>query len=156
MSDLFNQSGAQFSDCRNYRYALWRIWDQDASKVMFIGLNPSTANENTDDPTIRRVVTFAKNWGYGGVYMMNLFAIVSPYPSVLKTCNDPLGDNNQWLAEIKSRCSKVVFAWGNFDVFGRDKTVAKMFPGAECLVKNKNGTPKHPLYVKGNTVPVLF
>lgn len=109
--DLFNdiQKGARFSACRNYRYALWRIWDIDKPLVMFIGLNPSTANETTDDPTIRRVVDFAFRWGYGGVYMMNLFAWVTPYPGELATSPDPLGDNDGWLGRIAGNCEKIIF-----------------------------------------------
>lgn len=156
-TDLFNlEKNAVFSECRIYRYALWRIWNVDLPKVMFIGLNPSTANEDTDDPTIRRVIRFAKDWGYGGVYMTNLFAIVSPYPEVLKTCEDPLGDNNDWLTTISGMCKDIIFAWGNFDVFGRDKEIIAMFPEAFCLGKNKNGTPKHPLYIAANTIPQLY
>jgi len=70
------ESGAEFSECRKYRYALWRIWDKSKPLVMFIGLNPSTANENVDDPTIRSVCRMTKNNGYGGVYMMNLHVLL--------------------------------------------------------------------------------
>ncbi len=67
------RTDAKLSDCRIYRYALWRIWDDAKPLVMFIGLNPSTADETEDDPTIRRCISFAQNWGYGGLYMANLF-----------------------------------------------------------------------------------
>ena len=67
------ESGAEFSPDRKYRYALWRIWDKSNPLIMFIGLNPSKANELKDDPTIRRVRRFAFDWGYGGVYMINYF-----------------------------------------------------------------------------------
>jgi hypothetical protein len=151
------KKGAKFSDCRNYRYALWRIWDDSKPFVMFIGLNPSTANEDADDPTIRRVKSFAKAWGYGGVYMMNLFAIVSSKPEVLKTCADAIGDNDTWLSDIAQKCSQVVFAWGNFkEATERSKVVAANFPEAKALEINKSGTPKHPLYVRGDIVPVIF
>ena len=85
-----DDTDAIFSVCRNYRYVLWRIWDNSKPKVMFIGLNPSTANEEIDDPTIRRVKSLAKNWGYGGVYMLNLFTYVTAYPEQLKKCENPL------------------------------------------------------------------
>ncbi|GHX72979.1 hypothetical protein VCSRO16_3593 [Vibrio cholerae] len=65
---------AELSKCRKYRYALWRTWDSDKPFAMFIGLNPSTADEKNDDPTLRRCINFAKSWGYGGVCMANLFA----------------------------------------------------------------------------------
>lgn len=152
-----NPSGAVFGGDGAYRYALWRIWDSSLPMVMFIGLNPSTADAVKDDPTIRRVRDFAKRWGYGGVFMMNLFAVVSSDPKVLKTCDDPIGSNDRYLVEISSHCKDVVFAWGNFkEAVERSKQVAKMFPGAKALQINKNGSPKHPLYVKGDVVPVIF
>jgi hypothetical protein len=149
------QRGAIFSDCRKYRYALWRVWDELKPQVVFIGLNPSTANESTDDPTIKRVQAIARNLGYGGVYMMNLFAIISADPTVLKTCDDPIGNNNEWLE--KFCIGDIIFAWGNFkEAQERSKEVAAMFPNAKALFINKNGTPKHPLYCKADIVPVLF
>ena len=149
--------GAQFSDDRKYRYALWRIWDTEKPLVMFIGLNPSTANEKADDPTIRRVVSFARSWGYGGVYMMNLFAIVSSDPAILKTVDDPTKENDHYLIGVGVLCKNVVFAWGNFkEAEERAKVVSAMFPKATCLGKNKNGTPKHPLYIASKTSPSKF
>lgn len=150
-------SGAHFSDDRRHRYFLWRIWDDRKDFVMFIGLNPSTANESENDPTIRRVISFAKAWGFGGVYMCNLFTFISPYPDDLKKCIDPEKDCDYWLQSVGSMCKKVVFAWGNFkEAAERSKEVIKLFPGAVALEINKNGTPKHPLYIKGDTVPVPF
>lgn len=124
--------------------------------VMFIGLNPSTANENTDDPTIKRVRAIANNLGHGGVYMLNLFAYISPYPDELFSAADPLGDNDVYLKEYGMKCAAVVFAWGNFNVNGRDKAVAAMFDSALALRINKNGSPQHPLYIPGNVVPVVY
>ena len=158
MKSLFENNGALFSDCGKYRYRLWRIWDSSKPAVMFIGLNPSTATANNDDPTIRRVIRFAKDWGYGGVYMMNLFAWVSPYPEDLLTCGDAIGMNDVHLFEVAELCNEhVVFAWGSFKQNKlRAKEVAERFPTAMCLHINKDGSPKHPLYVAANTVPVNF
>ena len=142
---------ATFSLDRKYRYMLLRCWDTNKPRIAFIGLNPSTANENTDDPTIRRVVQFAKDFGYGRVYMLNLFGFVTAYPEELKMCEDPIGNNNEYLDHYCGMVDAIVFAWGNFDVFGRDKEIIKKFPSAFCLGKNKNGSPKHPLYLKSNT-----
>lgn len=150
-------SGAQFSDCRNYRYGLWRKWNADLPNIMFIGLNPSTASENMDDPTIRRVKRFAKDWGYGGVYMCNLFGIISAYPKVLTTCADPVGENDKWLTFFSCYCRDILFAWGNFkESKERANKVIQFFPDAVCLGFNANGTPKHPLYVSAATTPVKF
>ena len=89
MKDLFGKenienNGAVFSECGKYRYALWRIWDESKPAVMFIGLNPSTADEKESDPTITKVISFAKSWGFGAVYMCNSFPYISTNPDELK------------------------------------------------------------------------
>lgn len=157
--DLFNnESGAVFSNDRKYRYVLWRIWDDTKPKIMFIGLNPSTASEDLDDPTIRRVKRFAADWGYGGVYMTNLFGIVSPDPSILiESGLDIIGDNDRWLIDISGKCEAILFAWGAFqEAEDRAKRVVAMFEDAICLGVNKNGSPKHPLYIPASTKPVAY
>lgn len=155
--ELFNNNGAEFSECRRYRYVLWRIWDESLPMVMFIGLNPSTANESSDDPTIRRVKRFTSDWGFGGVYMMNLFAWVTAYPEELKKCDNPLGDNDKWLKEIAQKCKKIIFAWGSFaEAHERSKQIVEMFTEGQALMINNNGSPKHPLYVKADTIPVKY
>ena len=107
-TDLFLQqpSGAIFSKHRNYRYVLWRIWDNDLTKIMFIGLNPSTANEADDDATMRRVKSFAKSFGYGGVYMLNLFAFITKKPKILQQCKNPIGDSNFYLKQYAGKSDK--------------------------------------------------
>ncbi len=163
MTELFDNNGAMFSPCRNYRYALFRIWELKLPLVMFICLNPSTANELENDPTIRRVIRFARNWGYGGVYMMNLFPLVSSNPLALLDFYDTpfhdieLENNNKWMEKVSLRCEEVIFAWGAFpEASKRSNDVIKMFPNAKALIINKDGTPRHPLYVKGNTIPIQF
>jgi hypothetical protein len=156
--DLFGNedNSATFSECGNYRYSLFRFWDRSKPFVIFIGLNPSTANEQTDDPTIRRVKKLADGWGYGGICMMNLFAWVTPYPNQLKQVADPIGENDKYLKIASSLGVDVILAWGNFDVFGRDQQVVKMFPEGKALVINKNGSPMHPLYVPTNVIPIKY
>jgi len=165
MADLFNQCGASFSDDRKYRYALWRIWDNSKPLVMFIGLNPSTANETDNDPTIKSVCRIAKNNGFGGVYMMNCFPLVSTNPSALdEIVYTPLHDyavskNNAWLNKAGKLCKEIVFAWGSFGVVimsGRNADLMEMFPQAKALSINKNGSPKHPLYCKSNTQLITY
>lgn len=84
-NNLFETSedNAFFSSDRKHRIWLCRIWDSTKPRIMFIGLNPSTANETSNDPTIRRVKSMANSWGYGGVYMMNLFTFISTDPKKL-------------------------------------------------------------------------
>jgi hypothetical protein len=153
--------GATFSEDRRYRYKLWRRWDLSNKKTaVFVGLNPSTADEKKDDPTIRRVISFAKAWGCGGVYMMNLFAYVSTNPKELR-----LDDNREMNLDLIFRNGReclsdggvVVFAWGAFkEARERGATVAELFPNAVALEVNADGSPKHPLYVRGDIVPVRY
>lgn len=151
--------GAEFSQCRKYRYALWRIWDRTKPLVMFIGLNPSTANEVDSDPTIRSVGRIAKANGFGGFYMMNCFPYVSTDPNELRDHGNT-AENDQWLRKVFAMGAHwVVFAWGAFPVvreLGRDRELAAMFPDAMALHMNKNGTPKHPLYCKSDTAFVPY
>jgi hypothetical protein len=152
-------NGAVFNDTNNrlYRYALWRIWKEEKGLVMFIGLNPSTANERDNDPTIRRVMSFAYNWGFGGVVMANIYGLISPYPEALQACEDPIGGNDQWVEALGKYCHRVVFAWGKFKQAAKwSQPLIEMFPDAFALKINKDGTPRHPLYVPGNILPVKF
>lgn len=150
-------AGAHFSDCKNYRFVLWRIWNVAQPKLMIVGLNPSTANERTNDPTISKVVRIARRWGYGGIFMTNLFPFVSPNPDDLKgRTTDRIDENDEWLRYTRTLCQDVMFAWGNFPVHGRDEVVKKMFPVAICVAINKNGSPKHPLYVPDDTAQVNY
>ncbi|MBD1394277.1 DUF1643 domain-containing protein [Mucilaginibacter glaciei] len=156
--DLFddNSRSAIFSPCGMYRYLLFRHWNREKPFVIFIGLNPSTATQSKDDPTIRRVKKLAADWGYGGVCMMNLFAFISPYPEDLKTCADAIGENNTYLRMACALGVDVIFSWGAFDVKDRASEVIKMFPRAKALIINKDGSPRHPLYVPGNVKPVNY
>jgi hypothetical protein len=141
-----NNSGAEFSKCGNYRYKLWRIWDGSKPLAMCIGLNPSTANANKNDQTISYLIKMLTILGYGGFYMMNLFAIISSKPDVLLTHPDPIGDNDEHLDEVREICEDVIFCWGNFkQAEGRIKVVAPRFPNALCFGTTANGKPFHPL-----------
>lgn len=154
--DLFGLNGAEFSEDRKYRYALWRIWDDEKPKVMIIGLNPSKADESVDDPTIRRVKRLASSWGFGGIYMLNLFAWITPFPEELENCSDPIGDNNGKLEAYATKCDEVIFAWGSNETNGRESFVLNYFPNAKCIAKNADGSPKHPLYVKRNATLMKY
>jgi hypothetical protein len=152
-------AGAEFSECRKYRYALWRIWDTEKPLVMFVGLNPSTANEKDNDPTIKSVERISRNNGYGGFYMMNCFSFVSTNPADLQLeSNNWI--NDFWLKKVASDCKTIVFAWGNFDVVvksGRYFELLDMFgEEAMTLKQNKNGSPKHPLYCKSDSQFIKF
>lgn len=85
---------AVISDCGQYRYLLSRDWESGLQRLVFIGLNPSTADAEIDDPTIRRLIGFSKAWGYGGFDIVNLFALRSKDPKMLCDHDDPIGPLN--------------------------------------------------------------
>ncbi|MEZ9455440.1 DUF1643 domain-containing protein [Vibrio splendidus] len=149
---------AKLSNCRNYRYALWRTWDTTKPYVLFIGLNPSTADESSDDPTLTRCINFAKAWGYGGVCMANLFAFRATEPKNMKSQNDPVGsENNKWLVNLADESGIVIAAWGNDGSFlSRSKQVKALIPNLHYLKMNKSGEPAHPLYLKANLTPQVW
>lgn len=150
------RTDAALSQCRTYRYALWRVWDETRPLTLFIGLNPSTADETSDDPTIRRCIGFARDWGYGGVCVANLFAYRATYPADLKAAPDPVGpENDRWLRRLAGEAELVVAAWGNDGAhMGRSLIVADLLPGMKCLKTNRSGEPAHPLYQPGSARPL--
>lgn len=140
---------ATLSEDRLYRYRLIREWDTEKPTVLFIGLNPSTADENENDATIRRCIGFAKRCGFGAILVGNLFAIRSKNPAIFYSAQDPVGpENDATLLKMAQEASLIVAAWGNDGGFrNRSAEVKKLFPNMKCLGKNKTGEPKHPLYV---------
>lgn len=146
---------AVISPCQQYRYSLTRQWNADLPTLMFIGLNPSTADATNDDPTLRRCIGFAKSWGYGGVIMANLFAYRATKPTDMKAAPDPIGiDNDQWLLTLANQSQLIVAAWGNHGSFlERSSAVKQLIGDLHYLSLNGSGEPKHPLYIKANTQP---
>ena len=155
MGRLLSKSGAVFSDCRKYRYALWRIWDGNKPLVMIIGLNPSTADETSNDPTITRCKSFARSWGYGGVLVANLFGFRATFPNELRTYNEPVGkENDLWIHEIAKEAVIKVAAWGNYGKFlNRSEKILASLDQLHCIQMNKSGEPAHPLYLKAELKP---
>lgn len=136
-----------------YRYTLTREWDDSLSKLVFVMLNPSTADAELDDPTIRRCIGFAKREGFGGLRVVNLYAYRATDPRELKRCIDPVGpDNDMYLTMVFADAPVVVAAWGvNADSY-RVRQVRKMLGDTPilCLGATKAGHPQHPLYIAGN------
>lgn len=159
--------GASFSDCRTYRYELWREWDPTLGAFVVIGLNPSTADERTDDPTIRRCIGFAQRFGCGRLVMLNLFAFRATKPKDMLATVDPIGPRNDEILRHHAADTGSLFtvaAWGIHGEPTRVAEVAAIFPRLECLGRNKDGSPKHPLYLpataplipfRGNARPLL-
>lgn len=159
MSDLFINRGAIFSECQQYRYRLWRIWDESKPAVTFLMLNPSTADEIENDPTVERCERRARIMGYGGLQVVNIFALRSTDPNALYTHAEPVGKGND--EAIVAACHDagvVICAWGSHGKYvGRGEQVAEMLTrdgiDLHYLKLNANGTPMHPLYVGYNELP---
>lgn len=146
--------GAIFSPDRTYRYLLVRDLTFGVGTALFIMLNPSTADETQDDPTVRRCAGFAEMWGYRYLEVCNLFALRATNPKVLAEHVDPVGmDNDIHIAGAVSRAYLTVLAWGNHGtLFNRGEQVAKsLFVQSWCLGITKAGEPRHPLYVAATT-----
>ena len=152
------KKSAVFSTCRKYRYSLTRLWNSEKGYVLFIGLNPSIADEIIDDPTLKRCINFAKDWGYGGLIMVNLFAYMSTDPKELKKTEIPIGkNNNKHILKNHQKSQLTVVAWGNDGQFlERDKEVLKIIDNPMCLNINKSGQPAHPLYQKKDQELINF
>lgn len=147
---------ARISACSAFRYSLARKWGEDPSLV-FVMLNPSTADAAVDDPTIRRCMGFAQRDGFDGIQVVNLYAYRATDPKALRACPDPIGpENNRFLhlllAEQARHGTPVVAAWGALADADRVEEVLTMVPSVKwrCLGLTKAGAPRHPLYVRGD------
>lgn len=151
-----------------YRYTLSRTWDYSKGKVAFMMLNPSTADATDDDATVRRCINFAKSWGYGGIYIGNLFAYRSRYPKDLLSVDYPIGPKNlMFLARMFVDSEIIVCAWGNGKILKALEDRAKNPESIRYyyeplkwfrdkltfLELSKDTIPKHPLYLRGNLTP---
>lgn len=144
---------AVFDPTQDYRYQLWRQWDEKAPSVGFVMLNPSQADAIADDPTIRRCLNFAQLWGYGSLSVVNLFAYRTSKPEFLRQVSDPIGlENDRYLLNITQEVDAIVLAWGNQGIFlNRSQAVVHLLSGRSnlyCFGINKTGQPRHPLYLK--------
>jgi hypothetical protein len=150
------RGSAVFSPCGRYRYALRRHWGGPGGEAMIVGLNPSTADADRDDPTIRRCIAFTRDWGYAGLCMTNLFAYRATKPADLMAADHPVGpDNDAWLLEAARNAAIVVAAWGVHGTWrGRDQAVRGMLPQLACLGLTRLGQPRHPLYLGRECRPV--
>jgi hypothetical protein len=155
--NVYLETGAIFSPDKKYRYELRRVMRKGGIRLNSIGLNPSTASEKEDDPTIRREVAFALAWGYDEFYKYNLFGKVTPDPKeLLWPETDPVGaENDEYLRKIDGL---VVICWGSWypllkiKFFDRvQKTLRNLPKPLYCFGRNSDGEPKHPLYLPAST-----
>lgn len=145
-------SGAVFTEDRNHRLYLWRRWNKEKPLVMFICLNPSTADERRNDPTVRRCIGFASKWGYGGIFMCNVFTLVSTDPKKLNIETPIARRTSLAMHVIRKRCQKAVAGWGNLIMQVRDgeervRQIKQELSPLHCLGMTKQGHPRHPLYL---------
>lgn len=157
------ETGAVFSDCERYRYALWRnfgpLLGGGKGQCCFVMLNPSTADAEKDDPTIRRCIRYAEGWGYDGLAVLNVFAWRATNPYELPFVDEPTGPlNGQWFAEVLGESAIVIAAWGAHAGLrgGEDRALQWIkFAGKEvhALAALQNGSPAHPLYLPKTLAP---
>lgn len=163
---LLVDSGADFSPCGKFRYRLWRTWDAALPVLVFLMLNPSTADALANDATVTRCINRAMALGYGGVIVVNIFALRSTNPKALRVRESlatqlAVGVDND--ATILKECDgrRVICAWGAHGrLFGRGTAVLRLLKAGgvqtECLAVNADGTPKHPLYVGNDVEPIPY
>jgi hypothetical protein len=142
---------AQFSACGRYRYTLSRRWCEGSPTVLFVMLNPSTADAERNDPTIRRCLAFAQNWGFGRLTVANLYALRATDPRTLWTAADPIGPENDAVIEACGlRAARILVGWGAYPrAHERAAAVLSLLPAGKlrCLGTTKDGDPRHPLYM---------
>jgi len=163
MEQLFpdHRSGAIFDETRRYRYLLWRVWSVVSSDyILWIMLNPSTADEVVLDPTVRRCIRYSQRWKSPGLKVCNIFALKSTDPKALYREDDPVGpENDRYILETAAGAARVIAAWGAHGIHqGRGRAVLDLLRSrgikVECLGLTKVGMPRHPLYLKGNLDPM--
>lgn len=157
------QAGAVFSECERYRYRLWRVWDSSKPKACFVMLNPSVADENILDPTVSRCKKRAEMLGYGGIEIVNIFALRSTDPKALYEVDDPVGpDNLKAIHDAVKDSAIAVCAWGTHGAFGETGRAIKevlqfIFTSKIHYLKlNSDGSPAHPLYLPYSLKPRLW
>lgn len=147
-------SGAVFDASRTYRFLAWRFWNEEP-RVMFVGLNPSTADEYENDATIRRCLSFAEKWGYGGIYMCNIFAYRTTYPYTLAHCEAIHAANIPAITMASKLVVQTVLAWGDgVEQVNEGGLVAnhirEIIAPSMCFGFTQKGNPRHPLYLPGD------
>lgn len=143
---------ATFDPTGHYRYSLKRQWDATAPAIAFVMLNPSTANAEWDDPTVRRCIRLAQSWGFGTLEVVNLFAWCATHPRELRRAAEPVGpENDRYLQAAAQQASCLILAWGNGGgLYQRDRAVLELLIPYRCycLGKTQTGHPRHPLYLR--------
>ena len=139
---------AKISIDKKERYSLKREWDKSKNKILYIMLNPSLADDNNDDPTIRRLINYSKKFNYGGFLVGNIYSTISPNPKGVDK-SDGISDKNLVeLLKLINQVEEIVYAWGNNAY--EPEFLKDLVSNPKCFGKNLNGSPKHPLYLPKN------
>lgn len=156
--DMFQRSIAVFSPDGLYRYLLLRVWDETKPIMSWVCLNPSTATEAKNDNTVTRCMGYADDWGYGGMFMQNIFALRSTDPYALYTNPDPVGAyTDQYLKMAEKAAKLIVCGWGNHGRINcRGMEVLKTLENPYYLELTKWNMPNHPLYLKKTRKPTPY
>ena len=149
---------AKISNCGQYRYELRRTWDRSKGKVLFIGLNPSTADEASEDNTSRVCINYARKWGFGGLIIANLYAFRATLPKDLWNAENPIGPKNDaHLKKLIAEADMCLCAWSQLNKNPqRTQIVLEMIANPMCLCILKDGSPGHPLYKSKNLTPIKY
>lgn len=160
------ESGAIFSDCRRWRYVLWRVWDWQLRLLLSISLNPSTACERFNDRTVGKMMKYARLWGFGGLIKLNVYGWRSKSPAEMqKQGVAAIGElNDFWIQQVwkvfgpegRDQIGLSVGSWGNHDFLNRGPSIREYIPNLHYLRLNENGSPTHPLYLPMTTKPMPF
>lgn len=145
---------AEFCSENKNRFVLKREWNKSNKKILFIMFNPSKANETKDDPTIRRLINFSKKFNYGGLIVGNLYTYISSNPNKIDRSQNISKKNIKILAKLINSVTDVVYAWGNNT--DEPNILKQLVDRPMCLGKNKDGSPKHPLYLPSNSKLLKF
>lgn len=175
------RSFAEYSDCKKYRYYLTRTWNkiendvriEPLKTVMFLMMNPSTATEHVDDPTVRKCRVMANSWGYNSLIIANIMAYRATNPKDLLTVNDPVGPYNLKTIEyllngqmltggipmggIFNKNPLLICAWGRIPAklsYAEEDAMRRIKNHSPHILRlNKDGKPWHPLYLPNDTIP---
>lgn len=152
------QRKASLSKCGLYRYTLSRRWQEDGEFLVWVMLNPSTADAEQDDPTIRRVIGFSKREGFGGLHVVNIWALRATSPKDLHARREAYEPENLCIVRAFVEDADVVVAWGGSlsqcPALTRVKMILRTAHRVRCLGVTKSGQPRHPLYLRADTLLV--
>lgn len=139
---------------KKHRLMLSRHWNLNKPSLLYIMFNPSIADDEVDDPTIRRLISFSRTYNYGGFYVANLYTYITPNPKIIDTSVGIKKNNFKIIKNLTNKVDDVVYAWGNSIV--EPSELRNLITSPLCFGKNINGSPKHPLYLSSKSKLIKF